>query len=138
MSSALSITQSVKPPRAVFVDFPLGHTSGKPLAERAQDSLLERTLAAFEAINTAGEIRIFDDCWGADDSWKMPLLAPGDDARTDRQDQPQYQSDEDARLAAEALARGDGCPSCVWLADRLADGLADRLADRLADGSPND
>ena len=115
MSSALSITQSVKPPRAVFVDFPLGHTSGKPLAPAEQDALLERTLSAFETITTPGEIRVFDDCWGEDDDWKLPLLAPGTDSRTDRQDQPQYQSEDDARRAAAALVSGDGCPSCIWL-----------------------
>ena len=116
MSSALSITQSVNPPRAVFVDYPLGHTSGKPFAPAAQDSLLERTLNAFAEIKTPGEIRVFDDCWGDDDSWKIALTQFSADTRTDRQDQPQYQSADDARLAAAATAR-DGCPTCVWVVD---------------------
>ena len=30
MTSAWSITASVNPPRAAFVDYPLGHTTGQP------------------------------------------------------------------------------------------------------------
>ena len=116
LSSALSITASVNPPRAVFIDYPLGHTAGKPLMPALQDSLLERALAAFEDIRNPGDIRVFDDCWGDDDSWKDALLQAGADTRSDRADEPQYQTEADARLAAEALAR-DGCPTCVWIGD---------------------
>ena len=30
MTSALSITKAANPPRAAYLDFPLGHTAGKP------------------------------------------------------------------------------------------------------------
>jgi hypothetical protein len=29
MASALDVIKAVKPPRAAFLDFPLGHTTGK-------------------------------------------------------------------------------------------------------------
>ena len=116
MSSALSITQSVQPPRSVFVDFPLGHTSGKPFDQQHQDSLLARTLAAFAAIQTAGDIRQFADCWDSDDSWKIDVLNPIGDNRTERAGTPQYQRDSD-RLAAEAALARDGCSSCIWIGE---------------------
>ena len=116
LSSALSITQSVQPPRSVFVDFPLGHTSGKPFEPAQQDDLLTRTLAAFTDMQTAGDIRQFSDCWAADDSWKHAVLNPAGDDRSERADGPQYQLDSD-RLAAEAALARDGCPTCIWVGE---------------------
>ncbi len=116
MSSALSITQAVLPPRAVFVDFPLGHTSGKPFAPEQQDSLLARTLAAFADIHAAGEIRQFSDCWASNDDWKIDVLNPDGDSRTERADGPQYQLEADRQAAEAALAR-DGCPTCIWVGE---------------------
>ncbi len=116
MSSALSITQSVNAPRSVFVDFPLGHTSGKPFDSTQQDNLLTRTLAAFADIRTPGDIRQFSDCWGSDDNWKIDVLNPVGDSRTERADGPQYQLDADRLAATAALAR-DGCPTCIWVGE---------------------
>lgn len=116
MGSALSIMEAVRPPRGVFVDFPLGHTSGKPFDTAQQDDLLARTLQAFERIRTPGEIVRFDDCWADDDAWKLPVLHPDGDDRSERRDTPQYQLDAD-REAAEASLRTDGCPTCVWVGD---------------------
>ena len=119
MASALSIIEAVRPPRAVFVDFPLGHTSGKPFDTAQQDDLLARALQAFDAITTPGEVLRFDDCWGDDahgDDWKLPVLDPDGDDRTERRDTPQYQHEAD-RERAELAMRTDGCPTCVWVAD---------------------
>ena len=114
LSSALSITQAVNPPRAVFIDFPLGHTSGKPFAPDEQDALLTRALRRFETSATPGEILLFDDCWGADDAWKIAVLDAHADDRSERAPLPQYQTPQDAQLASAALAHG-GCPTCVWV-----------------------
>ena len=46
MSSALDITQSVHPPRAVFLDYPLGHTTGKPHEPALQRDILLQALDA--------------------------------------------------------------------------------------------
>jgi hypothetical protein len=54
MTSALSITRSVNPPRAAFVDYPLGHTSGKPHAPELQRNLLLDSLRAFETLEEPG------------------------------------------------------------------------------------
>ena len=116
MASALSIIEAVRPPRAVFVDFPLGHTSGKPFDTAQQDDLLARTLRAFETITTPSEVLRFDDCWGDDDGWKAAVLDPGGDDRTERRETPQYQHEAD-RERAEIALRTDGCPTCVWVQD---------------------
>ena len=51
MTSALSITRSVAPPRAAFLDFPLGHTTGKKNQPEMQLSLMRQALAGFEEID---------------------------------------------------------------------------------------
>jgi hypothetical protein len=38
MTSAIDITQSVKPPRAVFVNFPLGHRPVRPINGAAAEN----------------------------------------------------------------------------------------------------
>jgi hypothetical protein len=117
LSSALSITQSVNPPRAVFLDFPLGHTAGKALDEGLQDAIFEAALAAFETMETPGSVQKLPFHWADDDAWKDSVMRPqvagsggdgGDggehrDDRSERSAEPQYQLDAD-RIAAESSA----------------------------------
>jgi hypothetical protein len=114
LSSALSITQSVNPPRAVFLDFPLGHTAGKALDEGLQDAIFEAALAAFETMETPGSVQKLPFHWADDDAWKDSVMRPqvagsaGDggehrDDRSERSAEPQYQLDSD-RVAAESSA----------------------------------
>lgn len=118
MTSARSITTSANPPRAVFVDLPLGHTTGPPNDAATQTSILDR---AFEAAATMtppspGEPgRIVDlplqwrhDEWKANPlSWSRRREDQGTsgndagDTRTTRLAEPQWQSDAD-RAAFEA------------------------------------
>lgn len=112
MSSALSITQSVNPPRAVFVDFPLGHTAGRPADPVGQLALMRETLASFESLGTPGQVYDLNLCWAEDDAWKEALSSATDDAgdsRVERHPTPQYQSAEDERLALAAGA----CSTCI-------------------------
>jgi len=121
MTSALSITRAVNPPRAAFVDFPLGHTTGKPHDPDGQRRLMLDALRAFETLEEPGGVAMLDVHWDEDDAWKERLLradaeADGGDAldeRTERHDRPQYQDEADRRLAEAALAAG-GCPGCVF------------------------
>ncbi|REJ86261.1 MAG: hypothetical protein DWQ36_09915 [Acidobacteria bacterium] len=100
------------PPRAVFVDYPLGHTSGKPDDPADQDAILEAALRLLEAAVAPGTIVDLDLRWAEDDSWKLPLLAPEpDDERSERHPEPQYQNEEDRRAAETAV----GCAGCVEL-----------------------
>jgi len=117
LSSAYSITRRVNPPRAVYVDFPLGHTAGKPHDKPLQRRIMIDTLSALDGLQTPGMIRNLPYTWDEDDSWKDRVMRPGNDTRrgsgddrTERFDEPQYQLEEDRRLAAAGV-----CPGCIWL-----------------------
>ena len=119
MSSAYSITEAVRPPRAVYLDFPLGHTAGKPRDAALQRRVLRDTLEALVTIDTPGTIRWLPYRWAEDDAWKDSVRRPGldgssEDDRVERHPDPQYQCEED-RIAAEAAYEREGCPSCVFL-----------------------
>lgn len=132
MTSALSITRSVNPPRAAFLDYPLGHTTGKPHAKALQLDILRAALAGFASIDESGGIRMLDFTWSEDDDWKDSVMRPrvaeatesSDaarlDERTARHPTPQYQCEGDRALAEQALATG-GCPSCVFLEESVKD-----------------
>jgi len=119
LSSALSITRAANPPRAAYLDFPLGHTAGKPRQDALNDSILRDALAAFELLTQPGVVML-DYEWMDDDAWKDGVMrprAPGaghGDNRVERVAEPQYQNDADRELADQALATG-GCTSCIWL-----------------------
>ena len=118
MSSALSITAAVNPPRAVYLDFPLGHTAGKPHDKALQRRILRDTLDALVAIDAPGTIRRLPYRWAGDDAWKDSVMRPGSggpagDDRIERLPDPQYQYGED-RIAAEAALERGGCPGCIF------------------------
>jgi len=119
MSSAYSITAAVRPPRAVYLDFPLGHTAGKPHDAALQRRILRDALEALVAIDTPGTIRRLAYRWSEDDAWKDSVMRPhpggaGGDDRIERHPEPQYQCEAD-RIAAEAAIERGGCRGCVFL-----------------------
>lgn len=122
MTSALSITRSVAPPRAAFLDYPLGHTTGKPHEPALQRSILLDALRAFETIQEPGGIVSLPYEWDDDGAWKDRVMrpdpraksdAPADD-RTSRHDAPQYQFEAD-RERAEAERAAGGCKTCIFI-----------------------
>jgi hypothetical protein len=115
MSSAYSITAAVNPPRAVFLDFPLGHTAGKANDKPLQRKIMIDTLSALDGCQRPGTIRTLPYRWAEDDGWKDGVMRPHtggshSDDRTERHDGPQYQFESD-REAAEAL---ESCPGCIF------------------------
>lgn len=121
LSSARSITESVNPPRAVFIDFPLGHTAGKPGDKALQRRIMIDTLSALDGLVAPGRIRDLPYRWSEHDDWKDTAMQPaaGDkhsDDRVERHPTPQYQFPEDAAEAERNLRLGE-CPGCVWLED---------------------
>jgi len=106
MSSALDITRSVNPPRAAFLDFPLGHTTGKPGQPELQKQILIDALSSFEGMTVPGSVRTLPHRWSDDEGWKEKAFAEGDE-RLPRRDTPQYQDEEDRRRA-----EAGGSPSC--------------------------
>lgn len=89
MTSALDITQAVKPPRAVFLNFPLGHQTGKPNDAELQHRIVLDAMRAFETIDKPGTIVKLPYVWDPDDrAWEeidytkgwMPERPPREDA----------------------------------------------------------
>ncbi len=106
LASALDITRAVNPPRAAFLDFPLGHTAGKPGDPELQRTILADALSSFASMAAPGTVRALPYRWSEDEDWKAKAFAEGDD-RTARVDTPQYQTEEDRRKA-----EGNSPPSC--------------------------
>jgi hypothetical protein len=100
MSSALDITKAVQPPRAAFLDYPLGHTTGKPHEPELQCEILIQALEGFISLTRPGSIKILPFRWSEDDEWKRTAMMDGD-TRTPRYDTPQYQTEEDRRRAEQ-------------------------------------
>lgn len=116
MTSCLDITQAVNPPRAAFVDYPLGHTTGKPHDPELQRDLLAQALDAFTTLSTPGAVKKLPLQWEADDTeWKRQAMLPVDN-RLPRHETPQYQTDTD-RVLAETLDP-EGCSVCGGAADQ--------------------
>lgn len=123
LTSARDITQAVNPPRAVFLDYPLGHTAG-----RVREPELNRAIvaAALERLETADEPGTIVDLlyhWAETDDWKDGVMrvttSPSGekstvDDRVARHDTPQYQTEDDADAAA-ATHRDADCLVCAGI-----------------------
>ena len=71
MTSALDVTKAVKPPRAVFVNFPLGHQTGKPNQPELQLSIVRDAFLALESMAEPGTVVNLPYVWDEDDdSWE--------------------------------------------------------------------
>ena len=120
LTSAHDITAAVDPPRAAFLDFPLGHTSGRPNQPELNRSILVGALNAFESIDRPGTIADLPFTWAETDDWKDHVMRPRpasdrtSDDRIQRFPEPQYQTDADA-AAATALHRDEQCLVCTGI-----------------------
>ena len=82
-SCARDITQSVRPPRSVFLDYPLGSTCGRPHDAANQRAVLLAGLGLLETGRTPGEIVDLPDEWSADENWKRLIFSPEQPFLTD-------------------------------------------------------
>jgi hypothetical protein len=131
LTSARTITERVRQPRAVFLDVPLGHTSGPPGDREMQRHVVCRALELATEMMVPPTIENLDLRWHHDDwkskplSWNRtredagPAAESGAssktlDTRTPRTDEPQYQTDEDRR-AAVAVDPDQQCLTCIGL-----------------------
>ena len=101
MGSALDIMQAGNPPRGVFTDYPLGHTTGMPNDPSDQYAMTRAGLEAFETIKEPGTILKLDRTLTINSNWKADTLdyTKGDE-RSPRDETPRYQLEDD-RIAAE-------------------------------------
>lgn len=103
MSSALDITRAVHPPRAAFLDYPLGHTTGKPHQPALQRDILKAALASFHTLQAPGGVQMLPFQWSENFAWQETAQRGPDDRRP-RYDTPQYQNAAD-RDRAEARSQ---------------------------------
>ena len=106
LGSALDIVAAANPPRAAFVDYPFGHTAGKPFDPIDQRDVVRQALLGFETVTEPGQIRHLGNVWSSDESWRKSAgHSSGADGREPRSEQPQFQfeADREAALAAGAL-----------------------------------
>lgn len=98
MASALDVVRAVNPPRAAFLDFPLGHTTGKPHEPELQRKIMIQALNSCNKMTEpGGSISTLEFRWSESDEWKQNIVLE----RAPRLDTPQYQTDDD-RIRAEA------------------------------------
>ena len=105
LGAALDILVAGRPPRAVFLDYPLGHSSGRPGDAADQYAVTHAAVSAFATISVPGTILRLPFRWDASETWKQAAGASsGGDTRQPRDTTPQYQTADD-RLVAEASER---------------------------------
>ena len=115
LSSAQSITAAANPPRAVFLDYPLGQTAGRAGDPNEQDLVMNSALNALETMTQPGAIETIDLDWSDGHSWKDAVMRVDPDSdlsnlddRSERYSTPQYERMEDADAAAS------DCASCIF------------------------
>jgi hypothetical protein len=123
VSAARDITSAARMPRAVFVDFPLGHTTGR-VGEPGLSIGIVR--AALELVESDDPEQLVDlpHRWDSTDDWKDVVFRPVDDPetgeeryldeRTERSASHRYQSAADESAAAESH-RGLSCAVCAGI-----------------------
>lgn len=105
MGSALDIMEAGNAPRAVFLDYPLGHTAGKPYDRADQYAVTRAGLEALATIRAPGTILTLPNRWRTTERWKATAMdASKGDERSPRDESPRYQHEED-RVAAEGANR---------------------------------
>lgn len=106
LGSALDILEAGRAPRAVFVDYPLGHSTGRPFDAADQLGILRAALGVLDTAREPGRVEILPNRWAEDEAWKLDAgRTQGTDTRQARDETPQFQSgaDREAALASGAL-----------------------------------
>lgn len=98
LGSGLDILEAGKPPRARFVNYPLGFESGRFKDKQNQFDVVARALSGFDSM-TDPDIEPMDFEWVA--GWDMVHEREKGklDHRSPRNTIPQYQTEEDRLLA---------------------------------------
>jgi len=63
ISTGRDLTAQVKPPRSLFVNFPMGNNFGEPFNVDQQTAILSRALELFEEVEIGGVLEDWLDSW---------------------------------------------------------------------------
>jgi len=105
LGSALDIVRAVNPPRMVFLDYPLGHSAGKPFDSADQYHVVRAAVGALETIDRPGTVVTLPNRWD-DEGWREAAYNQMEDRRAPRDETPRYQTEEDRILAERNSADG--------------------------------
>jgi len=97
LTSARDITRAVNPPRAAFLDFPIGYIGGVPHDRTLQEAIMAAALDAFDGITEPGHIETLPFQWPGGTDWKAAAVNR-QDVRMPRADTPRYQEESDPRV----------------------------------------
>jgi len=104
MTSSWVITASANPPRASFLNYPLGHTAGRPHELGEQTKIAAAALALIETATEPGQINALPYVWPSEWRAKARELS---DTRTERFDTPQYERPADQAAVGVHAISGD-------------------------------
>ncbi len=99
ITSARDIVVAGAPPRAVFVNYPLGHTTGRPFEPDNQLAIVRDAINAFASIQTPGQIIDLPYAWPEFNWQSSAMRAEDGDTRSIRDESPQWQQEADRLLA---------------------------------------
>lgn len=71
VSTGRDLSAQVKPPRTVFVNFPMGNTFGRPFDAVQQRTILLDALHALESVEVGGELIDLGYEWGGEFAMKL-------------------------------------------------------------------
>jgi hypothetical protein len=105
MASALDIIQAGNPPRTTFLDYPLGHSAGKPFDAEDQLAVVRAAVLGLENASRHDGIQMLPNSWSTDQSWLQEAAdSSKGDSRQPRDETPRFQSEEDRKLAVASGA----------------------------------
>ena len=103
LGSALDITQAGRPPRLSFLDYPLGHSAGRPGDAAEQLAVVRAALEALPKMAVPESVSVLPYRWADDEAWQETASdSSGDDQRQPRDESPRYQFEADRLLAEGA------------------------------------
>lgn len=106
ISTAKDITEAVRMPRSVFLDFPHGYTVGKVGDRNLSHNIVKSALNLVEIADDE-IMRMLPHAWEDNDNWKDNVFPVPNEAskaidnRLERSQNPQYQTTEDKKRAKD-------------------------------------
>ncbi len=106
LGSALDIFAAGRAPRLTFVDYPLGHSTGKPFDPSDQLGIVRAALEGLASMTRPETIHSLPNQWDTVGQWRLNAMrADRGDTRQPRDQTPQFQhaADREAARASGAL-----------------------------------
>jgi D-proline reductase (dithiol) PrdB len=101
LTSALDVTERVRPPRSAFLNFPLGNQAGPPGQPDLQREIVRRALNLLESAKEPGEIIRLPFEW-PDPDWQSQVIATyKDEAAIVGRQRVESETDESGNFAVQ-------------------------------------